>query len=99
MSTITQRVLAALYLSDHVPDLVKQGRAIVKAMTGNAAYSNSTPSLPVVTTALDKLEAAELATETGTVGTIQARNLQRLIVKAMLRQLETFVQLLCDQDQ
>jgi hypothetical protein len=98
MSTVTQRVLIALYLLDNVPELIKQGRVVVKAMTGNAATPNPTPGLAVVTAALDKLEAAELATETGTVGTIQARDLQKLVVKGLLRQLEAFVQVLADAD-
>jgi hypothetical protein len=99
MSAITQRVLAALYLSDHVPELIKQGRAIVKAMTGNPATPDPTPSLLVVTAALDKLEDADLATATGAVGTFQAREQQKFLVEAMLRQLEAYVQVLCAADQ
>ena len=98
MSHVSHRVLAALYLSDHVPELINHGKAIVQAMTGNNAYPNPTPALGDLANELAKLEQAELATKTKAVGTFEARNAQQLIVETKLRQLEAYVQMLADSD-
>jgi hypothetical protein len=98
MSAITQRVLGALYLSEHVPDLIKQGKAIVAAMINNPVYANITPSPVSVKVEIDKLDAAELAAKTKAVGTAQARDAQELVVRSKLRQLEAAVQAMADAD-
>jgi hypothetical protein len=94
--TTSHHVLAALNLSTHVPDLIKQGRAFVAAMTGNANFATPSPALAAVTTALDTLDAAETAALTRAKGTAEARDAALAKVKTLLRQLEAYVQTIAD---
>jgi len=96
MTAGIHRVLAALYLSDHVPDLINQGKAILQATDSNSTYSTS--ALAELASELPKLEKAELATKTKAVGTVQARDAQKLVVRAVMRQVEAHVQKLADGD-
>jgi hypothetical protein len=96
MTTATHHTLVALNLSTHVPDVIKQGRAIVAAMTGNASLPSPNPALAAVSTALDELDAAETAALTKAKGTAEARDAALAKVKKLLRQLEAYVQLVAD---
>ena len=96
MPTATHHILVALNLSTHIPDIIKQGRAIVVAMTANASFSSPNPALAIITTALDGLDTAETAALTKAKGTAEARNAALAKVKTLLRQLEAYVQLIAD---
>ena len=96
MTTATHHLLVALNLPTHVPDIIKQGRAIVVAMTANTSFPSSNPALAAVTTALDELDTAETAALTKAKGTAEARDAALAKVKRLLRQLEAYVQLIAD---
>jgi hypothetical protein len=96
--TTAHRVLVAMNLPTHVPDVIKKGRTIVTAMTGNANFTTPTPTLPTVTTALDGLDQAEHAAATKAKGTAKARDVALGQVKLLLRHLVGFVQQIADTD-
>jgi hypothetical protein len=96
MATSTHHVLVALNLSTHVPDIVKQGHAIVAAMTGNASFPGPNPPLATVTAALNVLDTTETAALTKAKGTAEARNAALVTVKTLLRQEEAYVQQIAD---
>jgi hypothetical protein len=96
MTTSTHHVLVALNLSTHVPDIVKQGHAIVTAMTGNPHFPSPNPPLATVTAALNTLDTTETAALTKAKGTAEARNAALGTVKTLLRQEEAYVQQVAD---
>jgi hypothetical protein len=85
MTTSTHHVLVALHLSTHVPDILKQGHAIVTAMTGNANFPSPNPPLTSVTAALNLLDTTETTALTKAKGTAEARNAALASVKTLLR--------------
>jgi hypothetical protein len=96
MSTSSHHTLAALNLSTHVPDVIKQGRAMVAAITGNTSFPTPAPALAAVTTALDNLDTAETAALTRAKGTAEVRDAALAKVKTLLRQLASYVQTIAD---
>jgi hypothetical protein len=95
MST-THHVLVALNLSAHVPDFIKEGRAIVTAMTGNPHFPAAASLVTTAGTAIDTLDTAETAALTRAKGTAEARNTALAAAKAVLHQLGGAVQTVAD---
>jgi hypothetical protein len=87
----------ALNLLDHVPDLLKQGRSILQAMSPpNAWFPHPTPTFAVALANLDALQAAETLAETKAVGTVAARNAKQIVVEKDLKHLASYVQMIAD---
>jgi hypothetical protein len=90
------RALVTLKLPKPVPALIKYGRAIVTAMTGNANFTNPEPALAAVTAALDELQLAETATQARTHGAAATRNDKKGTVVQLLEQVKGYIQKTAD---
>src|SRR4051812_12505779 len=88
----THRALAVLNLSDHVPDLSKQGQAIVLAVTNSSWLPNPNPPLTKVSDALKLLDELEVVAKGKGFGSAKARNVQKRVVIKLLQQLQGFTQ-------
>jgi hypothetical protein len=97
MATST-KVIAVLLLPRHVPDVIKFGKTIVGAMTGNAYLPTPTPTLASVTTRLAELEVAETLAESRAKGAASARNIKLRLVDSYLQGLRAYVQMMADAD-
>ncbi len=97
MATVT-RVIAVLLLPKHVPDIIKLGKAIVTAMTGNAFFASPTPTLATVTSDIGALDTAETVAKTRAKGSAAARNVKLKVVEADLHGLCAYVQFVADTD-
>lgn len=95
MSTI-YRYFAALNAARSCPQYVKQCRAIVARMTGNANFASPTPALSQVSTHVDALDAAEQATHKGPPAATADRDAKLLTVRSDMRQLKAYVQSVAD---
>jgi hypothetical protein len=78
--------------------LLEFGRNVIVMMTGNANYTTPSPTLAVVTTALDALDAANQAALEGGRVAISARRGARVEALSLLRQLGAYVQGHCQRD-
>jgi len=94
----THRALAVLNLSDHVPDLSKQGYSVVLACTNNTWLANPSPSLTQVSDALKLLNDLEVVAKGKGFGTAKARNVQKKVVIKLLQQLQGFTQIVADKN-
>src|SRR5579859_6057469 len=97
MATIA-KVIAVLLLPKHVPDIIKFGRTIVTAMTGNTYFPAPSPTLASVTTHLSDLEGAESLAQTRAKGAASARNVKLKLVDTDLHGLRAYVQMMADAD-
>ena len=96
-SNKSSRPIAVLKLPEYrVPLLLTCARAIVRSMTGNAAFAAPDPPLSVVEAAIDALSAAETATRSRTAGTVAVRDGRRLALVVLLQQLRSYVQTRAD---
>jgi hypothetical protein len=92
-----RRSIASLKLSPNkVPALVTYSQAIVKAMTGNAAFPSDAPALAAVTAAVNDLQTAETAALARTKGAVAIRNEKRSALVVLLQQLRGTVQAAAD---
>jgi hypothetical protein len=101
MSTSTKpahRPTIALALPKIVALLIVFAENIVKRMTGNPYFPAPTPSLAVVTTAIDDLRAAETAVVARTKGAASARNQKRTVLVSQLQSLRGYIQTVADAD-
>jgi hypothetical protein len=102
MSTTTKSVSrpqAVLKLPEYkVPLLITYARSILRAVTGNPRFPSPQPPLATLKAAVDALEAAETATRTRMLGTVQARDDRRLALVILLGQLCNHVQATADSD-
>lgn len=90
------RSLAILKLPTQVPALITYAQGIVKAMTGNAAFANPTPTLTSITSAITDLQTAETATLARTKGAAATRNEKKATLVTQLQQLRSYVQTTAD---
>jgi hypothetical protein len=79
-------------------DLIAFTRNVIALMTKNAQYSKPSPTLAVVTTAVDALEKAVHDALDGGKIAIATRNAARAEVLSLLRQLAAFVTGNCNSD-
>jgi hypothetical protein len=101
MATATKsphRSTVTLSLPKSVPALIVFAKGIVKRMTGNKSFANPTPTLAVVTAAIDDLSVAETAALARTKGAAADRNVKREALVAVLQQLRAYVQATADTD-
>jgi hypothetical protein len=101
---IILRVLVILHLAKRVPDLIKQIKAIILAMTGNPFFAapnplpNPLPNPPLATLAADlaALESSEALTTAKTKGAASARNTKLATVRTDMSLLHAYVQQIAD---
>lgn len=101
MTTIANsvhHVVAILKLPTKVPALIQYVQNIVKMMTGNTAFPNTTALLAQITAAVTALNTAETATLTRVKGAAATRNAARAALLALLQQLKAAVQAAADAD-
>jgi hypothetical protein len=92
----THKPVAALMLPRRIQQLIAYARAIVAAMTGNAAFPTPAPTLAAVTAAIDALANAETTALTRAKGAAAVRNEKLTALVALLRQLVRYVQNVAD---
>jgi len=90
------RSLVSLKLPTSVPALIAYAQQIVKAMTGNAAFSTPVPALTAVTTATEDLQAAQTVARTRVQGAVITRNEKKTALVVLLEQLKDYVQTTAD---
>jgi hypothetical protein len=88
--------VAVLQLPRRIQPAITYARAIVTAMTGNAAFPSPAPALAVVTAAIDALQIAETSVLTRAKGTATVRNENLAALVTLLRQLVRYVQTVAD---
>jgi hypothetical protein len=99
MATTTKsihRSTVTLSLPKSVPALIVYALGIVKRMTGNASFPDPTPTLAVVTAAIDDLRTAETAALSRIKGAAAARNEKRAALVVLLQQLRAYIQATAD---
>jgi hypothetical protein len=92
------RSTTTLMLPKSVPALIVYALGIVKRMTANPSFPDPTPTLAVVTAAIDALRTAETAALARTKGAAAARNEKRVELVALLQQLRAHIQAKADAD-
>jgi hypothetical protein len=92
----THKPVAALMLPRRIQQLIAYARAIVAAMTGNAAFPTPAPTLAAVTAAIDALANAETTALTRAKGAAAVRNEKLTALVALLKQLVRYVQNVAD---
>jgi hypothetical protein len=71
-------------------------KAIVAAMTGNAAFATPDPQLAAVTTAVTELQAAQTSVKLRKPGAVQDRNEKRKTLTTLLEHLKSYIQRTAD---
>ena len=92
----TRHSFVTLKLPLSVSALITYARGIVTRMTANPSFPNPTPSLAVLTVAIDDLQVAEAAALARTKGAVATRNDKRTALVLLLRQLRGHVQTVAD---
>jgi hypothetical protein len=85
-------VKATLNLSPVVAVLLAQCLAIVNAMTGNAYFTTPSPTLAIVTAAIQALNLAQIAAMARTKGAAATRDLQQKALLKVMDELRAYVQ-------
>src|SRR5437763_4085019 len=99
MATIPKLIKAALDFSKALPEqLLTQGNAILKAMTGNVNFTNIPVDLALLKGALDAYSVSIGEARDGSRKAITLRNRQGEDVIRMLRGLALYVELNCNED-
>ncbi len=88
----TPRAIVVLKLPGSVPALITMAKAIIQAMTANAAFATPQPALADVATATTNLQTSEAAALARTKGAVATRDQQKVTLVALLRELGTYVQ-------
>lgn len=92
------RNMATLNLPKRVEAIVTQARAVVASMTDNPHFPSPVPLLWVVSQAVANLQDAETAARTRVVGAAAARDEKRTMLRSLLQQLRSYVQVTADAD-
>jgi hypothetical protein len=90
------RSIVSLALPKTVPALISYAEQVVKAVTNNPSFPNPSPTLAVITQAIDDLQAAEAAALSRFKGAVQARNDKRSALVKLLETLKTYIQNVAD---
>ena len=87
-------------LTAHLPrthaDLLVYAQHLVESMTGNAHFPNPSPALPVVTAAIQAVNAAETTAQAHAEGTAAARDVALQTLVTYIHQLAGHVQSIAD---
>jgi hypothetical protein len=92
------RAIVSLKLPSAVAALIAVARAILLALTGNASFSNPTPTLAAFLAAIVDLENAESAAQSRAKGAVQVRDAKRTTLLLLLDELKGYVQKVADAD-
>jgi hypothetical protein len=96
-SALTNRPLASLKLPRaHIAQLIGYARAIVDAMGKSASFKSPTPSLKVVSAAIEALQAAQTTALTRASGAATTRNDRKADLVKLLQALKAYVQTVAD---
>lgn len=95
---VTHRSLASIKLPETVPAIVARAQAIVDAMTDNPHFPAPVPPLWVISKAVVDLQNAEATALTRAKGTAAIRDEKRTMVRSLLQQLRSYVQVTADGD-
>jgi hypothetical protein len=93
-----KRSLVSLRLPIPVPELLATAKAVVSAMTDNAAFATPDPALATLTAAIADLEAAETAVKLHRHGAVPDRNEKRKALATLLEHLKAYIQKVADTD-
>jgi hypothetical protein len=92
-----RRAIAALNHPEYeVPLFITQARRIAQSVKGNPWFSDPSPPLATIETAIEELASAETATLSRTKGTVDVRDAKRLALVQLLQQLMRYVQTVAD---
>lgn len=91
-----RRALATLHLPRNAAAAIAYATGIVKAMTGNAYFPSPTPPLATVQSAIDAVQAAQIAILTRAPGTAAVRDEKRAVLVTHLEALRGYVQVTAD---
>ena len=92
-SALTNRPLASLKLPRaHVAQLIGYARTVVDAMGKSASFKSPTPSLKVVSAAIEALQAAQTSALTRASGAATTRNDRKADLVKLLQALKAYVQ-------
>jgi hypothetical protein len=94
--TNTRHSFVILKLPLSVPAFITYARGIVTRITGNPSIPNPTPSLAVLTAAINDLQVAEAAAQSRLKGAVDTRNDKRTALVLLLRQLRGHIQTVAD---
>jgi hypothetical protein len=92
----THRSIAVLNLPRPIAIVISIARAIIIALTGNAAFPTPVPTLAAVSAAITDLENAQAVALTRVKGAAQTRNQKLAALVTLLRQLRDYVQTVAD---
>ena len=95
-STPQHRTIIAFRLPSPVLALLKMGKSIIAAMTGNAHFPSPNPPLATLIASLTALDGAETATKTRAQGTVETRNAARTQLLSDLHAVKAYVQQVAD---
>jgi len=99
MATVTKMIKALLNFTSKMPEnLLSQGYAILKALTGNVNFPNLPVDLTVLKTKLDAFASAIADAKDGSKKAITLRNHIGEQIVRMLRVLAFYVELNCKDD-
>jgi hypothetical protein len=98
MTVSMHRVMVALKRPTSAPELLVFARAVVNAMNGNSWFPAPVPSLASVRAAIDRLDVAETAALSMTVGLKKARNEAQSVLVGLLARLKAYVQGVADEN-
>jgi hypothetical protein len=93
---IILRVLVILHLAKRIPDLIKQIKAIILAMTGNPFFATPSPPLATLAADLAALESSEALTIAKTKGAAATRNVKLATMRTDMGILHAYVQQIAD---
>jgi hypothetical protein len=96
MTKSMHRVEVSLDLPTRVPDVVGYAQRIVLSMTESPWFPSPMPSLAEVAAAVEDLGAAQVATLSGTRGTIELRDEKLEVLVSLLKRLKAYVQGVAD---
>jgi hypothetical protein len=96
MTRRQNRIFVSRKLPSKVPDLIARVRHIVSCSTNNAYFPDPTPPLAEITTAVDELYEAQVATLTRAKGTNSLRDEKLKVVRSLVGAYATYVQLQAD---
>jgi hypothetical protein len=96
MTKSMHRVEVSLDLPTKVPELIGYTKRIVLCMTDNSWFPSPVPSLADVSSAIEALETAHVATLPRTRGTVAFRDEQLVVLNGLLKRLKAYVQGVAD---
>ncbi len=92
----TRRSTVSLKLPFSALPLITYVQNMMKAMSGNPAFPNPTPPLPLIAAAVNELQTAETAVLARTPGAVTTRNDKRAALVVLVQDLRSYIQRTAD---